>query len=107
MTPKFQDGIANLLGEWIKERRKEDHHTVPNINHMYPEQELAQFLDTVEDWTLYGHCIEDHEAMDKAHSGKRVVAEIQIKKGLTHRIYNDNLEKQIEVDERRKDKDIN
>ena len=45
--------------------------------------------------------------MDQSHLGKRVVAEIEIKKGLTHRIYSDNLEKQIEVDERRKDKDIN
>jgi len=107
MTPKFQDLIDNLLVEWVRERRNEGDHTVPTLNHMYPEQVLAQFLDTVEDWTLYGHCIEDHEAMEESYSKKRVVAEIQIKKGLTHRIYSDNLEKQIEVDERRKDKDIN
>ena len=107
MTPKFQDGIANLLLEWVKSTRKEGDPFVPTLHHMYDEETLALFLDTVEDWTLHGHCIENHEAMEESYSKKRVVAEIQIKKGLTHRIYSDNLEKQIEVDERRKDKDIN
>ena len=58
MTPKFSDLINELLKEWSKSEYKATNYTAT-----YSRNALLKFLNVVQDWTMFQHCIEDREAM--------------------------------------------
>ena len=103
MNSKFCRLISETLKEYDKFITKHDNYT-----DTYSKDYLDQFVSVFRDWIMMQHCVEDREAMaqmDKAMNKKgRVVAEIQTTNGgetTIRRIYSDQLEQQIEVDERR------
>ncbi len=60
MTPKFSKLLSELLQEWNKSEYR-----AINYTDTYSRNALLKFLNVVQDWTMFEHCIEDREAMNE------------------------------------------
>lgn len=58
MNSKF----TNLLNELVQEWSRLEYKTI-NYTDTYSRKALLKFIDRVQDWTMFQHCIEDREAM--------------------------------------------